>query len=202
MRVHELNVDVVVGDVLAREFLDHRADVGHALFGQVGKTTSGVDFPTATLRGGHERLDGQHDAAEIGKPGVRTKDGKAVDAANPLTRVHEEAVVATALDHAVSHLLLERLGDGAGPDDVLSGHEFCTVFHRQITGNAHQSTEFTEAKAEFSTAAGAALCFLEDGRNTAHVEMWDFAEGVLVTVDFLGNESNQAPAVSSRIRHF
>ena len=85
---------------------------------------------------------------------------------------------------------------------MLGGHEFCTVLDRQVSSDADQSTEFAEAKAEFSSTAGAALRFLEDGRNTTHVEVWDFAEGVLITVDFLGDESNQASAVSSRVRHF
>ena len=67
MRVNELDVNVVVGNVLSCQFFDDCAHVGDAFFGQVGQAARCVNFSTAALRGRDQGFDGEHDAAEIGK---------------------------------------------------------------------------------------------------------------------------------------
>ena len=201
MGVNKLNVNIVVRDVLAREFLDDGADVGYAFFRQVGETTGGVNLSTTALRRGDEGFDGKHDATEIGETGIGAEDCKAVHATHALAAVDQHGVVLATFDHAISDLLLKWLGDVACAEHMLGRGQRCTGFHGQITSDANQTTEFTEAQGKFASAAGTALCFSKDDGHSTLVEVRDFTNRVLVSQHLLCDETNEPTTIARRVGH-
>ena len=77
-----------------------------------------MDFPAATLGGGDERFNGQHDTAEIGQARIGAQDGKPIDTADTLAAVDQHGVVLASLNHPVGHLLLEGFGDVSCAENV------------------------------------------------------------------------------------
>ena len=194
-------MNIVVRDVLAREFLDDGADVGHAFFGQIGKAAGGVNLSTTALRRGDEGFDGKHDATKIRKPGVGTEHSQAVHAAHALTAVDQHGVVLATFDHPISDLLLKWLGDVACTEHVFGRCQRSTGFHGQITSDANQSTEFTEAQGKFASATSTALCFSKDDGHSTLVEVRDFTNRVLVSQHLLCDETNETATVARGVGH-
>src|SRR3989442_464809 len=197
-RADELDMDVVVGDVLAGVLLDEGRDVLDRLFRDVPQANRGNDAPTLfRLSRRHFGGDGQDDATEFRHRVVADEDRQAVDHADDRAFRDERLILLAAFDHAVGDLLLERPRDPLRVQDMLRGDEGRRLFLGDVAGDADEPSEFAEPQGQLTPAACSALCLPQDFEHRGPVEV----RNLPVLRDLLSNEPHELESILVRIGH-